>query len=142
MTVKPIPAGYQTITPYLTVEHGAKLLAFLKAAFNAEVLGCSEKDGVIYNAEVKIGTSMLMLADTRGRHPATPTMLYLYVNDVDAAYAQAVKAGGKSIMAPVDHFYGDRSGAVEDLCGNQWWLATHIRDVPADEIAQHMSKQK
>ena len=141
MTVQPIPEGYATITPYFAVDAAAELIEFLKAAFGAEIKGCSQKDGIIYNAELRIGTSMIMVADTRGRHPGTKAMMYLYVPDVDQAYARAIAAGAKSIMEPMDQFYGDRSGGVEDPSGNQWWVATHIRDVPADEITRLMAQQ-
>ena len=140
-TVQPIPQGYHTITPYLAVEGARRLLDFLEAAFGAEVKVCSEHEGVIMNAEVKIGTSMVMVADNRGRRPTHPAMLYMYVKDVDAAYERAVKAGGRSVLAPIDHFYGDRSGAVTDPAGNEWWIATHVRDVPADELKRHMVKE-
>jgi uncharacterized glyoxalase superfamily protein PhnB len=98
-------------------------------------------DGVIFNAELKIGTSILMLADTRGQPGVTKAMMYLYVPDVDKVYATAVAAGGKPIMEPTDQFYGDRSGGVEDPSGNQWWIATRVRDVPADEIAKLMAQK-
>ena len=96
MSVKQIPEGYHTITPYFAVEGATKLLSFLKEAFGAEVRGCSEKNGIIFNAEVRIGTSMLMLADTRGQRSGNKAMMYLYVNDCDKVYAQAVRAGGRT----------------------------------------------
>jgi len=140
MSAQPIPAGYHTLTPYLAVENAGKLVAFLKAAFDAEVQTCAEHEGVIFNAEVKVGTSMIMIADTRGRHPNNKTAIYMYVTDVDAVYAQAIKAGGKPITPPTDQFYGDRSGGVEDPAGNQWWIATHVKDVAADEVVRHMTQ--
>ena len=142
MSVKPIPEGYHTVTPYLTVDHANTLIDFLRAAFDAEVCQISEADGIVFNAELKIGNSMVMVADTGGRFPAGKAMMYLYVDDVDDAYAQAVKAGGKPVMAPIDQFYGDRSGGVEDPCGNQWWVATHVKDVSPEEIARHARQHK
>ncbi len=141
MTVKQIPEGYQPITPYFVVAKASEFLAFLKSAFGAEIVGVSERDGVIYNAEVRVGTSMLMVADGRGKAPAGRSMMYLYVPNVDAVYAQALKAGAKAVMPPTDQIYGDRSGGVEDASGNQWWIATHIRDVTPDEIAKAMAAQ-
>ena len=142
MSVKPIPEGYHTVTPYFTVDHAKQLIDFLTEAFNAQVCEISEADGVVFNAEIKIGNSMIMVADTRGRFPAGKSMMYLYVDNVDDVYARAVEAGGKPVMAPTDQFYGDRSGGVEDPCGNQWWVATHTKDVSPEEIARHAQQIK
>jgi uncharacterized glyoxalase superfamily protein PhnB len=137
MAVKPIPDGYHTVTPYLTVEDPSKLIEFLKQAFGAveteRVLG---PDGSVSHAEVRIGTSMLMMSQARGEWKPTPANFYLYVEDVDAVYKQAVQAGGISVGEPRDQFYGDRSGGVKDQFGNQWWIGTHVEDVPPEELAR------
>jgi uncharacterized glyoxalase superfamily protein PhnB len=140
--VSPIPAGYHTITPYLTGEGAAAMLAFLKAAFAAEVTASTEVGGVVYNAEARIGTSMVMVADSQGRKPAFAAMLYLYVPDVDAAFARAKKAGAKVVKEPETFFYGDRSGAVEDAWGNQWWLATRVENVSPAELERRMKAHR
>lgn len=135
MAVSPIPAGYHTVTPYLVVDNAKQLITFLQAAFDAEIKSLFEgADEAILNAEVKIGDSMLMIADARDNCRAKPTMLYLYVPDVDAAYQRAIAAGAESMMEPADQFYGDRNGGVRDHSGNEWWLATHIEDVSEDEV--------
>jgi PhnB protein len=133
--VKPIPDGYRTITPYLTVQGVAQLLEFLKSAFDAQVGYCMEgENGVIHHAEAKIGDSMVMLGEAHGDWQPMPSSIYLYVPDADAIYKKAVAAGATSIMEPANQFYGDRHGGVKDQCGNQWWIATHIEDVSPEEI--------
>ncbi len=136
MAVKPIPEGYHTVTPYLTVQGAAKLIDFLKKAFGAETVHEPHKlpDGKIMHAEVKIGDSRVMLSDATEQMPATQTSLYLYVNDVDGVYKRAIAAGGTSTIEPMDQFYGDRSGGLKDPFGNRWWVATHKEDVPASEL--------
>ena len=126
-THKIVPEGYHTITPYLIVEGAARLVEFLKTAFDAAVISSMTKpDGKLGHTEVRIGDSVLMLADARDQWHAMPTMLYLYVADADATYAKAIAAGATSVMPVQDQSYGDRSGGVKDMCGNQWWVASHI----------------
>ena len=137
MAVKPIPEGYHTVTPYLMVEGVPKLIEFLKAAFGArEIHRTALPDGSVMHAEVQIGDSRVMMGEARGGMKPIPAMLYVYVPDVDAVYERAVRAGGTSTVKPVNQFYGDRSGAVQDASGNQWWIGTHVEDVPADELAR------
>ena len=136
-TVKPIPDGYRTVTPYLVVENAEKLLEFLTNAFDAKVTTCTRhSDGSVGHAEVKIGDSMIMIGQASPQSQPMPSMLYLYVPDTDAVYAQAVKAGGVSIMEPANQFYGDRNAGVKDHFGNQWWIATHVEDVSPEELEQ------
>ena len=136
MAAKPIPDGYHTVTPYLTVRGAEKMIDFLKQAFGAKLSheAIKRPDGTIMHAQVLIGDSRVMLADESEMAPATSSTLYLYVPDIDKAYQQAVKAGGKTIMEPMDMFYGDRSGGVKDPSGNSWFLATHKEDVGAQEL--------
>lgn len=136
MAVKPIPEGFHTITPYLVVNDVAKLIAFMKAAFGAEQVGSvhTRSDGGIMHAEVKIGDSPVMLGGAFGEHKPLPCMLYMYVTDTDSVYKRALEAGGTSIMAPMNQFYGDRNAGVLDPCGNQWWIGTHIEDLSHEEI--------
>jgi PhnB protein len=138
MAVKAIPEGHHTVTPYLTVRDAVKVIDFLKQAFGAVTTyePLKQPDGSIIHAEVKIGDSYVMLAEESEMAKATPSSLYLYVPDVDAVYQQAVKAGGKTIMAPIDMFYGDRSGGVKDPSGNSWMIATHKEDVAPLELAK------
>jgi PhnB protein len=144
--VKPIPDGFHTITPYLIVEGAAKVIDFAQKAFDAKLEHEATKrpDGSIMHATLRIGDSMLMISDASEHAKATTTMLYLYVSDVDATYQKALKAGGTSVMEPADQFYGDRSGGVKDVAGNQWWLGKHIEDVSPAELkkrAAQMFKQ-
>ena len=136
MSVKKIPQGYQALCPYVTVPNAARVITFLQAAFGAEVRGRSDNDaGQVLNSELRIGNSMMMVSDCRD-HLARPTTIYMYVEDCDAVYARAVAAGAVSIMPPTDMFYGDRHGGVTDPGGNQWWVATRIEDVSADEVSR------
>jgi uncharacterized glyoxalase superfamily protein PhnB len=143
MKVNPIPVGYHTVTPYLAVHHVSKTMEFLKLAFDAEeVMRHAMPDGRIMNAVIRIGNSMIMMGERPSDQKTWPAMLYLYVEDADALYQQAMAAGGKSIMDITDQFYGDRSGAVEDPSGNQWWIATHIEDMSDDELLERAKKQR
>ncbi len=141
MTVKPIPDGYHTVTPYLTVADAEAQIDFLKRAFGAEETYRHNDDkGKVTHAEVRVGKSMLMIGQARDQWKPMPAMLYLYVEDVDVVYKRAVEAGGKSIHEPTNQAYGDRSGAVEDSLGNQWWVATHVEDVSPEEIERRYSE--
>ena len=113
-----------------------KVLEFLKQAFGAEMPKETIKrpDGSIMHTQVKIGDSLVMIAEESEMAKATPSTLYVYVPNVDSAYERAVKAGGKSIMEPMDMFYGDRSGGVKDPAGNSWFVATHKEDVAPQEM--------
>jgi PhnB protein len=135
MAVKPIPDGYHTVTPYLTVNDPGAVIDFLKKAFDAlETFAMRDDKGNVQHAEVKIGDSMVMLGGAHDQWKARPSNFYLYVEDVDAVYKKAVAAGGKSISEPATQFYGDRHGGVEDSQGNNWWVATHVEDVPPQEL--------
>jgi uncharacterized glyoxalase superfamily protein PhnB len=135
MAVKPIPDGYHTITPYLTVQGAPKLLDFLKQAFAAqEIERMTRPDGTIGHAEVRIGDSVVMMSEACNEWKPMPSAMYLYVNDVDAVYQRALQAGAISTMEPMDQFYGDRSAGVKDPSGNQWWIAAHKEDVPPEEL--------
>ena len=142
---KPIPDGYNTLTPYLIVGDGSAAIAFYGKAFGAtERMRLDAPGGRIGHAEMTIGDSVIMLAD---EHPemgalsppsvgGTPVGLHLYVADVDAITERGVAAGGKLLQAPETKFYGDRSSAVEDPFGHRWFISTHVEDVPPDEIAR------
>jgi PhnB protein len=135
MEVKPVPEGYHTVTPYLTVDDADKLLDFVKRAFGAKVAHeMRGDDGSIRHADVVIGDSHVMMGQAGGPWKPMPAGIYVYLPDCDAAYRRALAAGGTSIMEPADQFYGDRHGGVTDPCGNQWWVATHIEEVSPEEI--------
>ncbi|MBL4791079.1 MAG: VOC family protein [Kordiimonadaceae bacterium] len=140
MPVKAIPSGYHTVTPYLIVNNADAVVAFLKEAFGAKVLrvtnGPMGADGntTIGNAEIRVGTSMIMVAEARDGMTAQPMMLYLYFENADAVHAQALKAGGTEMMPIEDMFYGDRHGGVIDPSGNMWFIASHVEDVSDAEL--------
>lgn len=133
-TVKSIPDGFHTTNVYLIVNDVDKQITFLQQAFGAQETHRSVlPDGSIIHAEVKIGDSVVMMGQANETWGARPSTVYLYVDDVDAAFRKAVEAGAKSLGEPKDQFYGDRSGGVEDPCGNFWWVATHVEDVSKEE---------
>jgi PhnB protein len=136
MPVQPIPQGYHTVTPYLIVTGAAKTIDFAQKAFGAELAfePMMTPQGQIMHAELKIGDSHIMVSDANERHPAMPSMLHLYVPNVDAVYQKALKAGGTSTQEPADMFYGDRSASVKDPAGVSWYIATHTEDVPMPEL--------
>lgn len=147
MPVQPIPDGYHTVTPYLYIKGAAKALEFYKTAFGAiELFRMPAPDGRIAHAEIKIGDSPVMLADEYpemgARGPQTlggaSSSFLIYVADVDARFQQAVAAGA-TVSRPVkDQFYGDRSGTVTDPFGHMWTIATHVEDVPPEEMNRRM----
>ncbi len=146
MAVRPIPDGYQSVIPYVITDDAEALLRFLKAAFDATEKGVNrDPSGKIFHGEVIIGDSVVMFSQASERHPAMPCTIYVYVTDTDATYRAALSAGATSVMEPANQFYGDRNAGVKDTNGNQWWMGTHVEDVPADELerrqAQEMKKR-
>ncbi len=128
---RPIPEGLRSVTPYLHPRGAAQMIEFLEHAFGAEaVLRDTSPDGTIVHAKVRIGDSILEMGEAHGEYQPMPCVLHLYVNDTDALYARAVRAGATSIQEPADQPYGDHSAGVQDPFGNQWFIATHIKDVP------------
>jgi PhnB protein len=147
--VKPIPDGYAAVTPYLTVKGAAQAIDFYKKAFGAEeVMRMPMPDGRVAHAELRIGGSMLMLSDESDEWKTfgpltvgdTSVALMLYVPDVDATVKRAVDAGATLTTPVADQFYGDRSGGLKDPFGHKWHVATHVEDVPDDEIARRAAK--
>jgi PhnB protein len=135
MAFQPIPEGYHSVTPYLVVDGAAQVIDFAEKTFGAQLLlRMPGPGGTIGHAEIRIGDSVVMLADANATHPPRPGLLMVYVTDVDAVYRRALAAGATSEREPADQFYGDRSGGVRDGAGNQWWIATHVEDVPPEEL--------
>jgi PhnB protein len=140
MAVKPIPDGYHTVTPFLQVKGVAQMIDFLKNAFGAqEVMRMPGPGGVVMHAEVTIGNSRLMLGEPMQATPASSSFFYLYVNDADAQYKCAIKAGATTVSEPADQFWGDRMGTVKDSFGNTWSVATHKEDPTPEEMAKRMA---
>jgi PhnB protein len=146
MTVKPIPAGYHSITPYLIVKGASRAIDFYKKAFGAtEVMRFPGPGGTIAHAEIRIGDSHLMLADEQGSYRGpealggSPVSLMIYVEDVDKTFEQAIRSGAKQARPVADQFYGDRSGNLVDPFGHVWTIATHKEDLSMEEIQRRMS---
>ncbi len=148
--VKPIPEGYRTITPELTVHEAAKAIEFYKKAFGAEErFRMNTPDGkCVAHAELKIGDSIFMLSDEMPGQSCEPSALgetcvgfYLYVDNVDAVFEKAVDAGA-TVKEPLkDAFWGDRIGKIIDPAGHEWILATHVEDVSNDELSQRAKEE-
>lgn len=135
MTSKYIPEGYHSITPSICVNGAQNVIDFLKEVFGAkERMRMEGPGGKIMHAEFDIGDSAIMVADTMPGCPARTNSLYVYVENVDAAYKRALQTGASSDREPQDMFYGDRSAAVTDPFGNFWGIATHIEDVSPEEL--------
>jgi PhnB protein len=124
------PKGLNNVNVYLHPLRAEPVINFLKRAFGArEIAKYASPDGVVHHAEIRVGDSMVEMGEAHGKYPPMPTMFYLYVPDCDAVYQRALQAGATSIAEPADQSYGDRSGGVKDAFGNQWYIATHIKDV-------------
>ena len=147
--VRPIPQGYHSATPYLTLHDAAKALEFYKRAFGAqEIMRMAGPDGKVMHAEIKIGDSIVMLGDEMpGSSVRSPQALngttggiMLYVEDVDAAFKRAVDAGAQTETPPADMFWGDRYGRLRDPFGHSWSIATHKEDVAPAEMSKRMQQ--
>jgi uncharacterized glyoxalase superfamily protein PhnB len=142
---KPIPEGFSTITPFLVVDGAEAFLEFIEKAFDGETtIDMKSPNGQVMHATSQIGDSKIMIADAMPGFKAMPCMLYVYVENIDEVYKQALKAGGTSLREPVNEFYGDRSAGITDKWNNQWWIATHIEDVDEEEMykrAEKLNKQ-
>lgn len=143
MSVSAIPAGYPPLTPYLIVKEAAKAIEFYKEIFGAtETLRISGPGGSVAHAELRIGSSVIMLGEECPQWGAmapqtpgsSPVGMYLYVENVDAMFQKALDNGATLKHPLQDKFYGDRSGALIDPFGHSWSLATHIEDVSAEEL--------
>ena len=147
MSVKAIPEGYHSVTPYLIIDGAEEAIRFYEQAFGATELLRLPMGDKIGHAEIRIGDSVIMLSDEwpdqgklgpKSRGGSTAGLM-IYVEDVDAAFARAVAAGA-TVERPVeDQFYGDRSGNVVDPFGHSWTLATHVEDVPEEEMQRRMA---
>ena len=143
----PIPEGMRTVTPHLICAGAAQAIEFYKKAFGAvETARLPGPQGKIMHAMLRIGDSALMLVDEMPEWGAlgpkalkgSPVTIHLYVDDVDAFAARAVKAGAKMTMPVEDMFWGDRYGKLEDPFGHRWSIATHLREVSTEEMQQAM----
>jgi PhnB protein len=147
MTAKPIPDGYHSITPYMTVRDAARAIEFYKQAFGATEKGVMKgPDGKIVHAELRIGDSMIMLGDEMPEWGSLSPLstggtgmgLHIYVEDVDTAFDRAVKAGATVEMPVADMFWGDRYGKLADPFGHKWSIGTHKADLTMEEMEKGM----
>ena len=143
--VRAVPEGYHSVTPYLVLRQASDAIEFYKKAFDAaEVFRMPGPDGAIAHAEIRIGDSQIMMCEENPQMGAqspqalggSPANLFLYVEDVDAAYKKAVDAGATATMPPQDMFWGDRYGKLVDPYGHEWSIATHIEDVTPEQMAE------
>jgi PhnB protein len=148
--VQPIPEGYHSVQPYLHIRGAAQAIEFYKQAFGAtEIMRMPQPDGRLGHAEIRIGDSIVMLADEHpergihgpGHYGGAPMTLMFYAEDCDATYQKAIAAGSKSLREPTDQFYGDRMAGIEDPFGFQWYIATHVKDVSPEEMKAAMAEQ-
>ncbi len=149
--VKPIPDGYHSVTPYLIIDGAARALDFYKRAFDAkELMRIPSPGDKIGHAEIRIGDSVIMLADEHpemdARSPShyggSPVSIMIYLEDVDKQFKQALAAGATEVRPLTDQFYGDRSGTIKDPFGHNWHLSTHKEDVSMEEMNRRMAAMK
>ena len=127
MKRSPVPDGYHSITPYLKLPNAGRLVKFLKDAFGGvETARLTKPDGSLLHAEVRIGDSLVMVHELPSQGKPKPSMLYLFVEDVDETYKRALEAGGTSVTEPTNMYYGDRVACVRDVSDNDWWIATRL----------------
>jgi PhnB protein len=147
--VKPIPEGYPRVTPYLAVEGADAAIDFYcKVLGGKERVRMSAPAGKVGHAEIEIGDSLIMLADAFPemgvKSPkavgGTPVTISVYVEDVDSVFERALKEGATEVRGVRDEFYGDRSGQFEDPFGHRWSVATHVEDVPPDEMEKRAAE--
>jgi PhnB protein len=149
-TVNPIPDTYPRVTPHLTVDGAAGAIDFYRS-----VLGATERmrmpmpDGSVAHAEIEIGNSVIMIGEANlpvetdpspKKLGGSPVSLFVYVEDVDDVFPRAVEAGAEALSAPADHFYGDRVGTFDDPYGHRWSVATHVEDVPPEELGRRAAE--
>jgi PhnB protein len=142
MTAKPIPEGYHSLTPNLTVANGLEALSFYEQAFGAEVIRKLVMGGKLMHSELRLGDSIFSISDPfddfgmSAPNPDDPlsASILIYTEDVDALYDRALEAGATELNRPSDQFHGDRAGSLKDPYGHRWMLATHIEDMSEEEM--------
>ncbi|MGD9672268.1 MAG: VOC family protein [Candidatus Nitrosocosmicus sp.] len=139
--ISPIPQGFHSVTPYIIASDASKLIDFLKQAFDAKEIDRFETENSIMHAIVQIGDSKIMISDSNQNMKPMPCFLYLYVENVDETYKNALLAGATSMREPTDEFYGDRGAGVLDSAGNNWYIATHKKDISREELKRLAEEQ-
>lgn len=146
--VKPVPEGYHTATPFLSMRDTRKMIEFYKEAFGATSAEVMESNGRVVHAEINIGDSKIMLGEEAPEKgceapldmKTRPSSIYLYVENVDEVFATAIKAGAKEEAAPQDQFWGDRIGTLIDPSGHQWHVATRKENLTTEQTRERMEK--
>jgi PhnB protein len=139
--VQPVPGDYGALTPYVIVRGVAPFIDFLTGAFGAvERFRVPNDDGTIGHAEVWLGNRVLMMFDGREEWPETPSFLTLYVDDCDAVYQRALRAGASEVTPLSTNAWGDRGSRIRDPFGNLWWIQTHVEDVSEEEMQRRMGE--
>jgi len=143
MSIKPIPEGFNNVIPYLMCKDSSKVIEFCQKTFDAKVDGVHKNEnGSVMHASIHIRDSAIMLSDANETHPPSPSMMYIYVNNVDEVYDKAIAAGGVSLREPTNEFYGDRSAGFKDSSGNSWWIGAHIEDVSDEELQKRQEAMR
>ena len=142
---QPVPKGFHTVTPYLVMKDAEEWMEFVEKAFDAETTFALKHEsgknaGKIMHASTKIGNSIIMFSEIMDNYPPMPAMLYLYVEDMDRIYQQALDAGAEEVRPPKTEFYGDRAGCVKDKWNNTWWIATHVEEVNDEEVRRRANE--
>lgn len=149
--VQPIPQGYHTVTPYMTIRNCAKAIEFYKKTFDAvETVRLDGPNNKIMHAEIKIGDSVLMMSDEseewKNKGPeqlgGSPISVVLYVENVDEVFNKAIKEGASVVREVRNEFYGDRMGTLKDPFGHTWSIGTHVEDVSPEEMEKRMKSMK
>jgi PhnB protein len=147
--VNPIPKDYPRVTPYLIVDGATGAIDFYTSVLGAtERMRVGGPGGKVGHAELDLGDSVIMLADEHPEMDAigpkavggTPVSLHVYVEDADAVFERAIEGGAKALRGVEDKFYGDRSGSFEDPFGHHWHVATHVEDIPPEEMAKRAAE--
>ncbi len=134
-SVRAVPEGFHTVTPYLIVDDAQGLMEFITNAFDGKVTFVMKRDdNKIMHATMSIGNSTVMISDTMEGMEAQRGMLYLYLEDADKVFKKAIEAKASAVREPITEFYGDRAGAVKDAWNNVWWIATHVEDIEEKEL--------
>lgn len=141
--VSVIPEGYQTVTPFIIVKGATQLMDFMRDAFDAvEMVRVLGENGKLGHAEMRIGSSAVMMFDAKEDWPQTPCFLRLYIEDCDTTYKQALQAGAFSITEPTNMPWGDRVSRVKDPFGNLWWIQTRIENLTNEEIGRRFGEKE
>lgn len=136
------PDGYNTVTPYLVVHGASRLISFLKEVFSAteKTMFRGPEDSIMHS-EIQLGDSVLMISDAQYPNPANPSVLHVYLSDVDSIYQKAIDAGAASVRQPEDQPFGDRICGIKDMTGNTWYIATKKEKLSQEEVSKRMSGQ-